>query len=301
MINSVNLKQKLTAGLVTLALTGAIALPAMAADNMVISPNPTANNSICQISLDGQKIDGNLQIMVPLRATAEALGYNINYNSNDNISVVGSDTYIKLAVGQNAYTFVDDIKRADSEAIKCTSATPVQLDAAPYINNNTVYVPLSLFAKIDSLNISANDSTINIDTNQNNQISNPITEHNTLSDLNKAVNFDVCAPSVTQYQITRYADIRQEIAEIDYTDQKGNEITFRSAKISDEEQDISGDYNQYKNEYGMAVGNVVVSCRGNNNINTAVWTANGFSYSLSSLDTGLTEETVKEFAKNIIK
>ena len=293
-------KQKLATAVAAVALAGAIALPTMAADNMPISPNSAANNPLYQISVNGQPINGNPQIMVPLRSTAETLGYKVNYCSSGDISLIGSENSIELIIGQNAYTFVEGEKDSANTFIKCTSTTPEVLEAAPYISNNTVYVPLSLFLRNNSLDISTNDSTINININQNNQIPNPITEHNTLSDLIKAVSFEVCTPSVDQYQITRYADISNEIAEINYTDKNGNEITFRSAKISDAKQDISGDYNEYNKNYGMAVGNVVVSCRGDEKINTAFWSANGFDYSITS-SIGLSEDFIKEIVLGTVK
>ena len=71
---------------------------------------------------------------VPLRTAAEKLGYTVKWHSDRNIELIKDNQQIKIKVGENSCVF------AQEESF--------DLEAAPELKNNTVYVPLSFVENI---------------------------------------------------------------------------------------------------------------------------------------------------------
>lgn len=131
--------------------------------------------------------------------------------------------------------------------------------------------------------------------NEDVQIPNPLTEHETLADLAKTVGFDVTLPTLDKaYKETAFIDISGTIADVRFADDEDT-ITFRKAKGSD---DISGDNKTYKENKTIAVKDVSVSVKGNDGINTATWQKDGFTYSFSS-DKAMTQDALVKAIENL--
>lgn len=82
--------------------------------------------------------DINGQAMIQLRAAANTLGFKLDWNSK--LKVVAMDNgsvKTSIVIGEDNYY------KASSKAIGLTQSLP--LGAAPYLVNNRIYVPLSLF------------------------------------------------------------------------------------------------------------------------------------------------------------
>ena len=159
------------------------------------------------------------------------------------------------------------------------------------------YVPVDLFVPIcgnDPAVVKVSGDTIIIDPDaktedgDSNQIPNPLTVHNSLAELEKAVGFDVKAPTVPAgYEADAYIDISGELAEVFYV--KGDDtLVYR---VSKGEGDNSGDYNTYSNKKTVDVNGVSVELRGNDKVNVAVWSNSGYAYSVSS-EQGISETEV---------
>lgn len=71
-------------------------------------------------------------VMVPLRAIAEALGYEVEWNQESQSVTVGSSIFLKI--GEDSYTF--------------EQMAPIELKAAPKIVEGHTFVPLSFFRTV---------------------------------------------------------------------------------------------------------------------------------------------------------
>ena len=202
-----------------------------------------------------------------------------------------------LTIGENSYQVVT------SNPDLVGMSAPFSLSSAPVMTNGKTYVPIELFVPLtgnDSSIIKTDGSAISIskkaDTkNEDVQIPNPLTEHETLADLAKTVGFDVTLPTLDKaYKETAFIDISGTIADVRFADDEDT-ITFRKAKGSD---DISGDNKTYKENKTIAVKDVSVSVKGNDGINTATWQKDGFTYSFSS-DKAMTQDALVKAIENL--
>ena len=268
-----------------------------AAATMAFSATAFAGTSSpYSLNINGKAANEDVLVLVPLRETAEQLGFKVSYNKGT-ILVDDGTMHANLTVGKNDYQVVTSIKDAVG------ASAPFSLSSAPVMTNGKTYVPIELFVPLtgnDDSIIKTDGSTISIskkaDTKDEDvQIPNPLTEHETLADLAKAVGFEVTLPTVDKaYQETAFIDISGETADVRFADGEDT-ITFRKAKGSD---DISGDYNTYDENKTITVKGISVSVKGNDGINTATWQKDGFTYSLSS-DKAMTQDALVKAIENL--
>ena len=268
-----------------------------AAATMAFSATAFAGTSSpYSLNINGKAANEDVLVLVPLRETAEQLGFKVSYNKGT-ILVDDGTMHANLTVGKNDYQVVTSIKDAVG------ASAPFSLSSAPVMTNGKTYVPIELFVPLtgnDDSIIKTDGSTISIskkaDTKDEDvQIPNPLTEHETLADLAKAVGFEVTLPTVDKaYQETAFIDISGETADVRFADGEDT-ITFRKAKGSD---DISGDYNTYDENKTITVKGISVSVKGNDGINTATWQKDGFTYSFSS-DKAMTQDALVKAIENL--
>lgn len=222
-------------------------------------------------------------IMVPLRMTAEALGFTVTWDEERRVIHMNNGTMqTDLALGENNYFAYS------SKAIGMTA--PQSLGAAPTVMNGFTYVPVDLYNILltDPNSVQVKDNKISISVHSNKQdgaepttqIPNPLVEYNSLDEAQKAVGYTFATPKAVPdgYQIKNIIVISNDLAEIFYT--KGDStILYRTAKSN---TDISGDYTVYDAVSTITIGNAEVTVKGSNAcINLAVWSKDGVSYSLS--------------------
>lgn len=268
-----------------------------AAATMAFSATAFAGTSSpYSLNINGKAANGEVLVLVPLRETAEQLGFKVSYNKGT-ILVDDGIMHTNLTIGENTYQVVT------SNPDLVGMSAPFSLSSAPVMTNGKTYVPIELFVPLtgnDSSIIKTDGSAISIskkaDTkNEDVQIPNPLTEHETLADLAKTVGFDVTLPTLDKaYKETAFIDISGTIADVRFADDEDT-ITFRKAKGSD---DISGDNKTYKENKTIAVKDVSVSVKGNDGINTAIWQKDGFTYSFSS-DKAMTQDALVKAIENL--
>ena len=268
-----------------------------AAATMAFSATAFAGTSSpYSLNINGKAANGEVLVLVPLRETAEQLGFKVSYNKGT-ILVDDGIMHTNLTIGENSYQVVT------SNPDLVGMSAPFSLSSAPVMTNGKTYVPIELFVPLtgnDSSIIKTDGSAISIskkaDTkNEDVQIPNPLTEHETLADLAKTVGFDVTLPTLDKaYKETAFIDISGTIADVRFADDEDT-ITFRKAKGSD---DISGDNKTYKENKTIAVKDVSVSVKGNDGINTATWQKDGFTYSFSS-DKAMTQDALVKAIENL--
>lgn len=232
-------------------------------------------------------------IMLPLRQTAEKLGFKVEWdNKSKAVSLDDGSVNTKLYIGMDNYYM------ASSVAIGMS--TPTSLGDAPIVTNDVTYVPAKLFDILycgNVVTVKDNKVTIKTEDKANNlQIPNPIEEYKTVEEAEKAVNFEVKQPSKLPqgYKLTFISTISNETFQLVYSDGE-NEITFRMAKGS---EDISGDYNIYKNTKSVENGDLKVTYKGNGDISNAVWTDKEFAYSIYA-DKAVSENVMTDIVSNV--
>ena len=277
--------------LLALAVAGTMAAPAMAVNDepMVIAPAPNTQSQQAQMkivvkgkTMPVQTISVNGCTMAPVRAIEEALGFKVTWNADRSININNGKMQSDLRIGDNSYVVYTAV-----EGMAGMSA-PFSLGSAPIIKNNTAYVPIDLFVPLfgnDQATVKTSGDTITINPDaktedgDSSQIPNLLTAHDSLTELAKAVGFDIKAPTVPAgYEADAYIDISGELAEVFYV--KGDDtLVYR---VSRGEGDNSGDYNTYSNKKTVDVNGVSVELRGNDKVNVATWSNGGFAYSVSA-------------------
>ena len=268
-----------------------------AAATMAFSATAFAGTSSpYSLNINGKAANEEVLVLVPLRETAEQLGFKVSYNKGT-ILVDDGIMHTNLTIGENTYQVVT------SNPDLIGMSAPFSLSSAPVMTNGKTYVPIELFVPLtgnDSSIIKTDGSAISIskkaDTkNEDVQIPNPLTEHETLADLAKTVGFDVTLPTLDKaYKETAFIDISGTTADVRFADGEDT-IIFRKAKDSD---DISGDNNTYKENKTITVKGVSVSVKGNDGINIATWQKDGFNYSFSS-DKAMTQDALVKAIENL--
>lgn len=286
--------------MMALAVASTMAAPAMAVNDepMVIAPAPNTQSQQAQMkivikgkTMPVQTISVNGCTMAPVRAIAEALGFKVTWNADRSININNGKMQSDLRIGDNNYVVYTAV-----EGMAGMSA-PFSLGSAPIIKNNTAYVPMDLFVPLfgnDPATVKTSGDTITIDPDaktedgDSSQIPNPLTAHDSLAELAKAVGFDIKALTVPAgYEADAYIDISGELAEVFYV--KGDDtLVYR---VSRGEGDNSGDYNTYSNKKTVDVNGVSVELRGNDKVNVATWSNGGFAYSVSAKQ-GISETEV---------
>ena len=169
-----------------------------AAATMAFSATAFAGTSSpYSLNINGKAANGEVLVLVPLRETAEQLGFKVSYNKGT-ILVDDGIMHTNLTIGENSYQVVT------SNPDLVGMSAPFSLSIAPVMTNGKTYVPIELFVPLtgnDSSIIKTDGSAISIskkaDTkNEDVQIPNPLTEHETLADLAKTVGFDVTLPTL---------------------------------------------------------------------------------------------------------
>lgn len=126
---------------------------------------------------------------------------------------------------------------------------------------------------------------------------NPFTDSDSLEEAEKLAGFSIVIPEKIQGSSNGiYRSMDQTLLEIIYEDREGIEIA--RVRKGTGEADISGDYNEYALEQKISVKGKQVQLKGENNrFQLAVWSDNGYSYSVST--NGLSLEKMKELVGGI--
>lgn len=119
---------------------------------ILISTN-IANDKENKVIIKGKNVDlgklgvviNNGKVLVPLKVTAESLGFRVNIDKeNKNASLDNDEIKTQIEIGHDLYYY------ESSHAIGMTA--PEQLGAAPVVIDNNIYVPITIY------NLLLNDS-----------------------------------------------------------------------------------------------------------------------------------------------
>lgn len=280
------MKKILTAAL-SLALLGAMAMPALAAGAAEPEPPqataPAAEEALAAagfaIEINGEGAGAQAHVMVPLRAIAEKLGFTVTWD-NGVITVTGPERYAELSIGVDQY-----FAAPTQEGM--VGASLFSLGCAPVLMNDVTYVPVEVFDALLGCKegaVTLEDGCVAINTEPGAeeavQIPNPFTDHATLAEAAKAVGFALRVPEKVGGSPRRAIEsMNGEMIQVFYGKDK-NEVCIRKAAGSG---DISGDYNQYAQSETVEVNGSTVSMRGENGlVMVAIWEKGGYTYAVTS-------------------
>lgn len=275
------------------------AAAAYADEPMVIALAPTSSYSVViennTLDLGGETVyELNKHMMVPLRTVAEKLGFKVKWDGeHQGISLDNGEVNTIVYIGQDNYYM------ASSTAIGMSA--PTALGVAPALKNGTTYVPADIFNILycdDVVSIKDNVITIKTDNDNDDEIigmPNPFVEYKTVDEAQKVLPFSAVVPSnVKGYELTNVSVMSNEMLQLIY-ENGDKELTYRMEKGSD---DISGDYNVYKDIKTVKVGDVEVKVRKSEETMSAIWTNGDLTFSLYS-NGNLTEKNITDIISSI--
>ncbi len=288
------MKKNTVIGLTICAVMTATSLTALAAENepMLIAPAPAADEMVVgvpQITVNGEAIDlsksnlsqyifgENGNVMVPLRAVAEKMGFTVGWDGENKAVTVGDDDWeVRAYIGEDLYSGVSKI------AIGMTA--PQSYGAAPQLVEDTTFVPAKMFELmgysyssigqfVDFTKATANENTV--------QIPNPFIPYEKIDAAKAALSFNPSVPSYLPagYEIDEITVVDNDFLQIIYINDNDETIYYRTAVGN---EDISGDYSIYTNTKTIKVGDLEVTAKGNANIAVAVWNTGNLTYSIQS-------------------
>lgn len=111
-------------------------------------------------------------------------------------------------------------------------------------------------------------------------IASPFIDCNSIDEAAAITGFGMTVPdSVNGNEIDHISTISRDTIQVIYGAGHDNSTYIRKAEGSD---DISGDYNTYRQKKQITVNGASVTLKGNNcKINVATWSSNGYSYSIN--------------------
>ena len=117
---------------------------------------------------------------------------------------------------------------------------------------------------------------------------NPFTDFDTLAEAEKQTGFYITLPDAIGSSDKRiYRAMNDEMLEVIYVNGEDETGRIRKARGS---EDISGDYNDYAETETVSVGGIDVLLKGDaGRVKLAVWTNDGYAYSVSS-EAGMTAD-----------
>lgn len=141
-----------------MTFTSSIALAAES-ESMLIAPAPAADEMVIgtpQITVNGEAVDfsksnisqyifeTNGNVMVPLRAVAEKMGFTVEWDNENQAVTAGDDEWeVRAYIGEDLYSGVTKIEGAVG------AATPQSYGAAPQLVEDTTFVPAKMFELMD--------------------------------------------------------------------------------------------------------------------------------------------------------
>ena len=276
-------KKTASALMASLVLTGAVSLPALAAEGVgpaVIAPAPAEETYGYQLEVNGSQADKNVPILVPLRTVAEALDFTVAWNGDGTISIDSGSMHTLITIGQDSYQAITSLEGA-------VGATgPLSLGAAPVVVGGATYVPLELFdILLGNGAVTLEDGRITVDTGAGSgsvQIPSPWVELDTMEQAAEKAGFGLTLPAEAEKYAERVYQVMsaENGAMLEVLCRSGDDRMIIRKAPGD--GDISGDYTAYAQERTQTVGSLSVVMKGEGGlVSLATWTDGGYAYSIS--------------------
>ena len=142
--------------------------------------------------------------------------------------------------------------------------------------------------------------TTNVTQEQDYGVPNPYEIVDTLDEASKIAGFTLSVPaSYEDYKKQVIQAIEDDMIEVIYYDENSEHegLRIRKAKGTD---DISGDYNEYKDVETVKVGDFQITEKGSEgSISVATWNDGTYSYAIDVAEASLTKDTIANLISNI--
>ena len=142
--------------------------------------------------------------------------------------------------------------------------------------------------------------TTNVTQKESTQRPNPFVEVKNLDEASKIAGFSLEVPETYEdYKKQVIQAIEDDMIEVIYYDENSEHegLRIRKAKGTD---DISGDYNEYKDVETVKVGDFEIIEKGSEgNISVATWNDGTYSYAIDVAEASLTKDTIANLVSNI--
>ena len=142
--------------------------------------------------------------------------------------------------------------------------------------------------------------TTNVTQEQDYGVPNPYEIVDTLDEASKIAGFNLSVPATYgDYKKQVIQAIEDDMIEVIYYDENSEHegLRIRKAKGTD---DISGDYNEYKDVETVKVGDFEIIEKGSEgNISVATWNDGTYSYAIDVAEASLTKDTIANLVSNI--
>ena len=142
--------------------------------------------------------------------------------------------------------------------------------------------------------------TTNVTQKESTQIPNPFVEVKNLDEASKIAGFSLEVPETYEdYKKQVIQAIEDDMIEVIYYDENSEHegLRIRKSKGTD---DISGDYNEYKDVETVKVGDFEIIEKGSEgNISVATWNDGTYSYAIDVAEASLTKDTIANLVSNI--
>ena len=141
--------------------------------------------------------------------------------------------------------------------------------------------------------------TANVTQEQDLGVPNPYEIVETLDEASKIAGFTLSVPtSYDDYKKQVIQAIEDDMIEVIYFNDTDNEgLRIRKAKGTD---DISGDYNEYKDVETVKVGDFEITEKGSEgSISVATWNDGTYSYAIDVAEASLTKDAIANLISNI--
>lgn len=134
------------------------------------------------------------------------------------------------------------------------------------------------------------------------QMPNPFVDCDTLDEANKIAGFNLVIPQtlMTQYTTQAIAAVKDDLVQINLSNKEVNKLFIRKGAGR---EDISGDYNQYKQTKIYKIHDMSVTIKGDgSNASLATWTDGTYAYSVSVTtdDQGIALKNLQSIVSSII-
>ena len=140
----------------------------------------------------------------------------------------------------------------------------------------------------------------NVAQEQDYGVPNPYEIVDTLDEASKIAGFNLSVPATYgDYKKQVIQAIEDDMIEVIYYDENSEHegLRIRKAKGTD---DISGDYNEYKDVETVKVGDFEIIEKGSEgNISVATWNDGTYSYAIDVAEASLTKDTIANLVSNI--
>ncbi len=259
--------------------------PTMAAPAGISAAPADPSRAGYTFQVDSEDMGFCVNVAVPLRAVAEKLGFQVTWNGDGTISMDNGVMNCTVTLGKDSYQVVTSV-----EGLVGMSA-PFSLGMAPYIVNDTAYVPLGIFEALlgnQAGAVTMENGVLSLHTdplnkNHHAQLPNPFVKYETLKQATQAAGFELAVPAAANGSDSRvFQAIEDELLEVIYCKDEDEVARVRKAPGR---ENISGDYTVYPQVNAVTVSGIEVTMSGRDDkVSLAVWTDSGYTYAVSAAD-----------------